>query len=70
MYEVFESLITEKGITASDVAKATGLNRQLFTDWKHGRSHPKGDKIAILAAYFKIPMEEFYQGTRKGENNA
>jgi len=61
MWEIFRKLMEERGLTASEVARETGLNRQLFSDWKSGKSTPKGDKIAILARFFGIPMEQFYE---------
>lgn len=32
MYEVLERLMKEKGVKASDVAKATGIPQSVFTD--------------------------------------
>ena len=50
-----------RGLTASQVARETGLNRQLFVDWKAGRSCPKGDKMMVIARFFGVPMETFYE---------
>lgn len=59
-YEIVEKLMKEKGVRASDVAKATGIPSSVFTDWKKGRYVPKADKLYALAQYFKVPMEVFF----------
>lgn len=59
MYEAFEKLLKERGLTAADVARGTGLNKQIFTDWKSGRATPKADKRVKLADYFGVPREVF-----------
>lgn len=51
----------EKGVKASEIAKETGLPSSLFTDWKKGRYTPKADKLYILAKYFGVPMEVFFE---------
>ena len=61
MYEKFERLISEKGITSYKVAKETGLTPTVFSDWKAGRSKPKVDKLLIIAKYFGVPLEYFLE---------
>lgn len=61
MYEVLERLMKEKGVKASDVAKATGISQSVFTDWKKGRYTPKADKLYVLAKYFDVPMDVFFE---------
>lgn len=56
MYESFERLLRERGIRASDVAKATGISSSTFTDWKKGRYQPKADKLEKIASYFQVPV--------------
>lgn len=63
MYEVLERLMKEKGLKASDVAKATGIPSSVFTDWRKGRYTPKADKLYILAKFFGVPMEVFFEPT-------
>lgn len=57
MYEIFEQLLKEKGARASDVAKATGINPTVFSDWKKGKSSPKTDKLRKIAEYFGVSLE-------------
>ena len=41
MYSKFEELLKENGVTAYEVAKATGIPNSTFSDWKRGKSKPK-----------------------------
>ena len=41
MYEIYCKLRDEKGCKDADVAKATGITKSTFSDWKNGRSKPK-----------------------------
>lgn len=58
-YDVFEKLVKEKGCSVSDVARATGITRSLFSDWKSGRTNPKLDKLVKLSAFFNVPLSVF-----------
>ena len=62
MYEVFAKKAKEKGVTAFQVAKATGLSNSMFSDWKYGRYTPKADKLIKLAKYFECDVMDFYEG--------
>lgn len=59
MYETFEKLLAERNISTYKVAKDTGLTQAMFSDWKHGKSKPKVDKLQKIAAYFNVPLETF-----------
>lgn len=61
MYEKFEHLLTERGLTAYRVAKDVGMSPMVFSDWKTGKSKPKADKLLILAKYFDVPIEYFLE---------
>ena len=65
MYEVFERLLKERNVTASDVSKATGIARSNFTDWKKGRTTPKLEKIQKIADYFGVSIEYLTTGEEK-----
>lgn len=56
MYEIFERLLKEKGVTAYAVAKATGIRPSTFTSWKKGGYRPKDDKRKKIAEYFGITL--------------
>ena len=59
MYEQFEKLCEERGVTAYKVAKATGISTATLSNWKAGRSTPKTDKLQLIADYFDVPLETF-----------
>lgn len=59
MYRKYEELLKERNITSYKVSKDTGIPTATLSDWKTGRSKPKTDKLAILANYFKVPIEYF-----------
>lgn len=61
MYENFEKIIKERGITPYRVAKDTGIAQSCLSDWKHRRSIPRVDKLIKIAAYLEIPLEELVQ---------
>lgn len=59
MYQIFERLIKEKGVTAYRVSKDTGISQPTFSEWKNGRSKPKIDKLMKLAEYFGVDVAIF-----------
>ena len=65
-YARLEHLLAAHGITVYQVSKATGISPSTFSDWKSGRSSPKADKLAKLADYFGIGLDELL-GTGCGE---
>ncbi|MDF2873099.1 MAG: hypothetical protein K0R05_4674 [Anaerocolumna sp.] len=57
MYEIYELLLSEKGCKTADVAKETGINQTVFSEWKKGKSTPKSDKMQKIADFFNVPLE-------------
>lgn len=64
-YADFEKLLREKNLTVYRVAKETGISASTFSDWKNGRSTPKADKLAKIANYFGVGLDE-WMGTETG----
>ena len=56
MYEIFERLLQERGVTAYRVSRETGSATATLTDWKMGRSTPKADKLQRIAEYFGVSL--------------
>lgn len=56
MYEIFERLLNEKGITMYRLAKETGISTATLSDWKNGRSKPKLDKLLKICSYLGIEL--------------
>ena len=65
MYEKFEKLLEERGVTAYRVAQETGVTTSTLTCWKNGDYTPKADKLLKIADFFGVPLEYFY--TKEGE---
>ena len=62
MYEIFEKLCKEKGVTPYRVSEATGIKTSALSSWKAGRSTPKFEKMKIIADYFGVPVEYLMTG--------
>lgn len=56
MYDIFEKLLNEHGVTAYRVAKETGISTATLTQWKNGTSTPKLDKLQKIADYFGVTV--------------
>lgn len=67
MYEIYCKLRDSLGLKDADVAKATGIGRPTFSDWKYGRSTPKIEKRQAIADFFGVSLE--YLNTGKDESN-
>jgi len=57
VYERYERLRNEKGVTDYRVSKDTGIATATLVAWKQGKYTPKVDKLAILAEYFGVTIE-------------
>ena len=62
MYEIFERLLKERGITAYKVAQDTGITTATLSSWKKGRYTPKREKLQKLADYFNVSLEYLMTG--------
>lgn len=65
MYEIYCKLRDMKKCKDSDVAKATGITKSTFSDWKSGRSEPKREKMQKIADYFNVTVEYLMTGESK-----
>lgn len=65
MYEIFEQLLQNFGVTAYRVAKETGVTQSTLSDWKRGRSTPKADNMKKLADYFNVSVDYLMTGEEK-----
>ena len=57
-----DKVVKERGLTFYTVAKALGLSKSLFSDWKSGKSVPKVDKMIPIADYLGITIEYIIYG--------
>ena len=68
-YAAFEKLLKSHNVSVYQVTKATGISPSTFSDWKNGRSCPKADKLARIAAFFSVSLDEL-MGTAEGRRQA
>ena len=68
-YSAFEKLLNSHHVSVYQVSKATGISASTFSDWKNRRSTPKADKLARIADFFSISLDELL-GTAEGRRNA
>lgn len=64
MYEIYCELRDSKGVKDADVAKATGITKSTFSDWKNGRSKPKDEKLLKIANYFEVTLDYLRTGNK------
>ena len=57
MYEIFAKLLDERGITAYQVHKDTGVSQSVLSGWKNGQSTPRPMTLRIIADYFGVSVE-------------
>lgn len=62
MYEIFEKLLEEYGVTAYRVCKETGLTTATISNWKAGRYTPKQEKMQKIADFFGVSIEYLMTG--------
>jgi len=67
MYDIFERLLNERGVTAYRVAKETGVTTATLTNWKKGNYTPKQDKLQKIADYFGVTIEYLMTGKNSSE---
>lgn len=64
MYEIFEKLLKERGLRASDVSKGTGLSSTFFTEWKKGKSkNPNVNNLKKVADFFGVSVDYLMTGS-------
>ncbi|MSS94137.1 helix-turn-helix transcriptional regulator [Eubacterium sp. BL-380-WT-2B] len=69
MYEIFEKLLRERGVTAYKVAKDTGIGTATLSNWKNGKYTPKQDKMQKLADYFGVSIDYLMTGKESNDEN-
>ena len=62
MYDIFEKLCAENGVTPYRVCKETGLTTSTISNWKAGRYTPKADKLQKIADFFGVSVEYLMTG--------
>ncbi len=69
MYDIFEKLCSERGVTPYRVCKETGLTTSTISNWKAGRYTPKTDKMQKIADFFGVSIEFLMGNEEKQESS-
>lgn len=67
MYEIFERLCRERGVTPYRVSEATGIRTSSLSGWKAGKFTPKQEKLKKIADYFGVSIEYLMTGEEPEE---
>ena len=57
MYERFEQLIQELGLSSYRVAKMTGIDTAVLSNWKRGKTTPNAENMAKIARALDVSVE-------------
>lgn len=68
MYERYCEIRDARGFTDYEIAKKTGINPATFSDWKKGKSAPKVEKLAKIAAVLGTSIDYLVTGAGKEES--
>ena len=67
MWEIFERLCKEKGVSAYRVSEETGIKTSALSAWKNGRYKFKQEKLQKIADYFGVSIEYLMTGEEPEE---
>lgn len=57
MFEIIEKLLLERGLTAYQLSKGTGIPQASLSDWKVGKSQPNVKNLQTLSDYFGVSVD-------------
>ena len=62
MYAVYSEIRDKKGLKDSDVAKGTGVSKQILSNWKIKGWTPKVDKLQKIADFLGVSIDYLLTG--------
>lgn len=65
MYEIFDQLLQDFGITAYKFCKETGITQSTISTWKLKRNLISGELAKRIAEYFNVSLEYLMTGEEK-----
>ena len=68
MYEIFEKLCKEKGITPYRFCKDTGINSSTISTWKNKGSECSAKTAKAICEYFDISMDYLMSGKEESKS--
>ena len=57
MYEIYEQLCKERGLTNYKVWKATGVSQSSLSEWKKGNSMPKYESMRKISDFLGVTID-------------
>ena len=57
MYEIFEQLLKERGLSIVEFSRLVGIPKSTLYDWKKGKFQLKEDKRHKIAQFFDVSIE-------------
>lgn len=70
MYEIFQKLCTERGITPYRFRKDTGINSSTISTWKNKGSECSPKTAKAVCDYFGVTMDYLMTGVEPIENTS
>ena len=67
MYEIFERLCKERGVSVYRVCEETGIKTSAMSGWKNGKYNFKQEKLKKIADYFGVSLEYLMTGKEPEE---
>lgn len=65
MYNRYCELKKLKGYKDADIARISGVAKSTLSDWKHGKSIPKQDKLKSIADCLDVTLDYLVNGEEK-----
>lgn len=62
MWEIFERLCKERGVTPYRVCEETGIKTSAMSGWKSGKYNFKTEKLKLIADYFGVSVDYLLTG--------
>ena len=56
MYEVYEKLLAQHGVTTADVCRATGISQATMAMWKKRRGKITAENASKIAGFFGVSV--------------
>ena len=69
MYEVFEMLCQQKGVTVAEVSRSTGISQSTLSNWKKRRNNLSAENAKKIADYFGVTVG-FLMGVQENVQKA
>ena len=64
------NLLKERGVTATELSRATGINASTLTQWKKGLQKPSTEAVIKIADYFGVTTDYLLTGRETREEEA